>query len=370
LVANEEEEVSRHRRRLENRIVGGRVANPMRFAYYTYLNIDYESGLTYLCGGSLVAPDMILTAAHCIYPSDDPIIKITAIVNYTQTTKRQTGFEYIRRVTKQIQYPKYNWDKSIGDVALLLLQRAVTGVPLLNLNNVSTVPLVGQSLTVLGFGDTSPGKAVFPKNLLEVSVPAVSQQDCNDDNSYQGTIVESAMLCAGFEMGGKDSCGGDSGGPLIVPGASAKDDILVGVVSFGRGCALANLPGVYTRISTYQTWIKESICQSSQSPPLSCQSSVKPRAQPTVAPIRKLTLKPTRKPPSKNPTHTATRKPSKNPTHTATRKPSKNPTQIPTRKQPLTHNPTFSPTEAPIAPSFESPAAESPKDPISTPVIL
>jgi secreted trypsin-like serine protease len=269
-----------------------------------------------------------------------------ATVNFTRSTTRQTGYEVIRKITKQIKYPKYDRETFSGDVALLLLERVVSGIPILKLNNLFTVPMVGQYLKVIGFGDTTDGNAVYPNNLLEVSVPKVSQQDCNDKNSYKGKIFESDMLCAGLKQGGKDSCRGDSGGPLIIPGASAEDDIQVGVVSFGRGCALPNFPGVYARVSTYLTWIQNSICQTSQSPPLSCGNNVKPTAQPFVTPSKRPTIKPTRTP-TRVPTRTPTRK------------------RAPTRRPTLP--PTNAPSEAPIAPFSESPV-ESPIDHVSTPV--
>ena len=169
---------------------------------------------------------------------------------------------------------------------------------------------------MVGFGDTSNGERIFPDYLLEVSVPAVSQKDCNDQNSYAGIIVETAMLCAGLTRGGKDNCGGDSGGPLVVPGASATDDVQVGIVSFGKGCGLANFPGVYSRVSTYLGWMQDTICKTSKSPPLSCRNSLKPTSQPSLAP----TIKP---------------------------KPNSKPTRKPTRKKAPTRRPTLPPTVEP-----------------------
>jgi secreted trypsin-like serine protease len=81
---------------LESRIIGGKVANPMRYLYYTNLDITYKFGNTYFCGGSLVAPEMVLTAAHFINSTDDRITQITAKVNDTQEKCQRTGYEYIR----------------------------------------------------------------------------------------------------------------------------------------------------------------------------------------------------------------------------------------------------------------------------------
>uniref|UniRef100_A0A3B3HLP0 Peptidase S1 domain-containing protein n=1 Tax=Oryzias latipes TaxID=8090 RepID=A0A3B3HLP0_ORYLA len=89
--------------------------------------------------------------------------------------------------------------------------------------------------------------------LQEVSVPIVSNTQCRD--SYSS--LTSNMMCAGLTEGGKDSCQGDSGGPLV-----SKNDtrwVQAGVVSFGYECAQPNFPGVYTRVSEYQTWISSQV---------------------------------------------------------------------------------------------------------------
>uniref|UniRef100_A0A3Q1EUP0 trypsin n=1 Tax=Acanthochromis polyacanthus TaxID=80966 RepID=A0A3Q1EUP0_9TELE len=92
-----------------------------------------------------------------------------------------------------------------------------------------------------------------PQRLQEVNVPIVTNSDCS--NSYGG--ITDNMICAGLTEGGKDSCQGDSGGPLV-----SKNDsiwVLAGVVSFGNGCAEPNFPGVYARVSQYQSWINSFI---------------------------------------------------------------------------------------------------------------
>jgi secreted trypsin-like serine protease len=121
---------------------------------------------------------------------------------------------------------------SIGDAALILLDRPVVGVPLIKINGISTKPSDGQSVTVIGHGATS-NQDTLPNSLMKVSQSVISHQDCNDKNSYDGSIVFSAMLYAGAPEGGKGDCYGDSENPLLIRGNNPNEDIQVGIVSFG-----------------------------------------------------------------------------------------------------------------------------------------
>uniref|UniRef100_A0A3B4GXS8 Peptidase S1 domain-containing protein n=1 Tax=Pundamilia nyererei TaxID=303518 RepID=A0A3B4GXS8_9CICH len=95
----------------------------------------------------------------------------------------------------------------------------------------------------------------FPQTLQEVEVPVVGNRQCNCLNGV-GTVTDN-MICAGVLAEGKDSCQGDSGGPMVSKQSSVW--VQSGIVSFGFGCARPNLPGVYSRVSRYQSWIKSRI---------------------------------------------------------------------------------------------------------------
>jgi len=97
-----------------------------------------------------------------------------------------------------------------------------------------------------------------PEILKEVSLPVVSNDQCEQWFSYEGynDHLPIKMLCAGYKEGGKDTCQGDSGGPLVVKGDDGSY-FLAGVTSWGYGCGKRNLPGLYTRISEFRDWIKD-----------------------------------------------------------------------------------------------------------------
>jgi secreted trypsin-like serine protease len=90
-----------------------------------------------------------------------------------------------------------------------------------------------------------------------VRLPLVSTTNCNDRDSYDGAITGN-MLCAGFDSGGKDTCQGDSGGPLTLK-LNGRFQVLMGITSFGIGCAHPDFFGVYTRVSQFRTWILNQI---------------------------------------------------------------------------------------------------------------
>jgi len=134
------------------------------------------------------------------------------------------------------------------------------------LNVVSREPF-SQVVTVIGHGNTMEDGNTSDV-LLEVDVDTYSDQFCND--LYVNYVPET-MVCAGTEAGGKDSCQGDSGGPLL-----RQDNVQVGIVSSGFGCGAPNVPGIYTEVAAFETWIRAGICDLSDNPPADCTDTMAP----------------------------------------------------------------------------------------------
>jgi hypothetical protein len=322
-------------RQLQPRIVGGEVADATRYPYFSLLRL-FVGDAVYRCGGSLIATDVILTAAHC-----SGVGNITAIevwVNYSSNVGL-TGYEQLRRAVKIIPHEDFRGEFD-NDIMVLKLDRPVSGVPIVQFNNDSAVPIDGQQLTVFGLGRTEYGsKESRATNLMVVDVNVVPIEDCNDRNSYNGRVKNHAMFCAAAF--GKDACFGDSGGPLIVRGSNPESDVLMGIVSWGNGCGIANFPGIYSRVSTYNLWIKDKLCQVSQHQDGSCPAPTIPGSKvPSTVPSRVPSHKPSdaSEVPSASPSES--RIPSASPSNDPSHRPTSS--QSPTQSLSPTHSPSTS----------------------------
>ena len=234
------------------------------------------------CAGSLVAPDAVLFAAHC---GDRTGAKLNIGAYKRGVVKKGKQ----RFCDKWVEDPTYGEGGSglNNDFALCKLNKPVTideSKVKLVLNEADTVPAAEANLIVMGLGLLAYGGDA-PDFLHDVTVPTISNQDCNTASSYGGHVTD-RMLCAGFPEGGKDACQGDSGGPIVkreYQGDGKFIDIQVGVVSWGAGCALPNKPGVYSRVSSRSTWIKSTICNDFNSVASFCKSE-SPTESPTKSP--------------------------------------------------------------------------------------
>ncbi|XP_059575585.1 transmembrane protease serine 5 isoform X2 [Alligator mississippiensis] len=236
------------------RVVGGSDAAPGRWPWQVSLHLDAQ----HLCGGSLVAPEWVVTAAHCVHSYRH--LPVSRWQVFAGLVTQAVGWQAIGAVPGSIlSHPRYNDSSHDYDIALIKLR-----TPLRFSDAVHAVCLppyhqdlpAGTACWISGWGYTQPGHAHIAEILKEALVPLISAKKCNGSCVYSGELSP-RMLCAGYLDGKVDACQGDSGGPLVCP-----DDLvwrLVGIVSWGTGCAEPNHPGVYTKVAEFLDWIYYSI---------------------------------------------------------------------------------------------------------------
>lgn len=227
-------------------IVGGETTQRdwPHMAAMEYRDDDGEWGLR--CGSSLIRPDVILTAAHCVDAEDGGTIPADRFRFLLGTKKRSSGGERIAAV-KVLEDPQYDEsDGMAGDVALIKLARPSTLGRTIRVGENADEPRwePGDPAVVIGWGTEFYMSPTVPDDLKEAEVPIVSDADCQQSYEFTLGFEPSTNVCAGNQTGGEDSCQGDSGGPLMVQDAAGAW-VLVGVVSYGLGCAFPAQYGVY-----------------------------------------------------------------------------------------------------------------------------
>ena len=171
---------------------------------------------------------------------------------------------YAKRIARAIIHPDFKknanrmFSDMVGDLALLVLTSPVPdNWTVINLPTPSTK--IPKKLDTVGYGTIMEDGGQMSNELRTVALDTIDRRKCNtllNKISPKSYNLTSSVMCAGYLAGGKDTCQGDSGGPLFIKGTSAAKDTIVGLTSFGEGCARKNAPAGYTNLSLFQTWIR------------------------------------------------------------------------------------------------------------------
>jgi len=242
------------------RIVGGNYTEENEYPWQVGLTSYNDNRGKPWCGGSIISSKTVMTAAHCVtgYEDTTPIQDLYVLVAEHHLLSEEDG-RYLT-VCNITTHPDYTSWTANYDFAMLTLceelewAEDVAPICLPDPEDLSS-KFEDKTAIVSGWG-TLKSNGEQPDRLMEVTVTTMTNTDCCKPNTaYRCSYITNQMLCAGDE--GKDSCQGDSGGPLIVEEDGAYT--LAGVVSWGFGCAQANAPGVYARVTSVIDWINENI---------------------------------------------------------------------------------------------------------------
>ncbi|KAM7027931.1 acrosin-like [Passerculus sandwichensis] len=237
------------------RIVGGAGALPGAWPWIVSIHHPWVPDPGHLCGGSLINTQWVLTAAHC-FDKFDNISLLSVVIGATQFTQPGHGAQ-MRSVKQLLVHEYYNPNDMSYDIALLELDHPVKCSPYIQLACVPDIRVRVSKLQncwIAGWGATTARSQDAPDHLQEAKVQLIELQLCNSSDWYGGEI-HTHNLCAGYPQGGIDTCQGDSGGPLMCQDNKADSWWVVGITSWGKGCARARQPGVYTSTQYFYDWI-------------------------------------------------------------------------------------------------------------------
>lgn len=260
-----------HLDKLQQWVVGGvpalRGAYPYQVSFEYY---DWYYGAQHICGGTLVDHKWVVTAAHCIVAGRGGsryrvVVGLNDMANHEASAVRH-------RVMKVIVHPGWSGDRSndmSNDIALVQLAKPVKFndyvQPACLPDQVDSDSLYtpGAAAILSGWGEMDPKAPTqeepgrMPTALQATMMPIIETEACANANEWYQQMVTGTMMCAGFMEGGVDGCQGDSGGPLVrvVDGRVT----LIGVVSWGIGCAQEGFPGIYTNVSHELKFIRKHI---------------------------------------------------------------------------------------------------------------
>lgn len=283
------------------RIVGGVEADAARWPWQLLLHIPLvKRGVIATCGATLIAPRWVLTAAHCFGPGYDGSRPIEVYEGLSWRGKNDEAiYKQVHRVGRPVIHPGYT-RRQENDIALLHLDEDAASQPIEPL--ASADPALerppGQAVatgwgvvtrieqrhggTMIDWNTKRPiaeAGLLMPHDLMMVELPLVDVDRCRALNRDAGVVTE-RNLCAGSAQGGKDTCKGDSGGPLLARRAAGRY-VQIGVTSWGQGCGENDHPGVYTRVSAYADWIRT---VTGGAAPAAVTRPAEPPAPPTAPP--------------------------------------------------------------------------------------
>ncbi|KAF6084209.1 kallikrein B1 [Phyllostomus discolor] len=238
--------------KMATRIVGGTNSSWGEWPWQVSLQVKLKTQ-KHVCGGSIIADRWVLTAAHCFNGLSylDTWRIYGGLLNLSAITT-ETPFSQIKEI---IIHENYSIAENTHDIALIKLEAPLNLTEFqkpICLPSRDDANVMDSNCWITGWGYTRE-RGEIQSILQKVKIPLVTNEECQ--KRYRDYEITKRMICAGYKEGGKDACKGDSGGPLVCQ----RNEMwhLVGVTSWGEGCARKEQPGVYTKVAEYVDWISE-----------------------------------------------------------------------------------------------------------------
>ncbi|PNF41031.1 hypothetical protein B7P43_G08501 [Cryptotermes secundus] len=220
----------------DGRIVGGSPANITNYPY----QLSLEFFFMHSCGASIIGANWAVTAAHCVEGLPPASVRLRA----GSSTKGVGGT--VHPASEVVMHPDY-WDADYDIAVIKVSEPFEFSDSVQPISMSSVVPPTGTPVVVTGWGRLSTDGS-SPSQLYQVLISVMDYDTCNSAYREAGGLT-TRMFCAGVPAGGKDSCNGDSGGPLMANGE------LSGIVSWGYDCGEAGFPGVYANVAVLKSWV-------------------------------------------------------------------------------------------------------------------
>ncbi|KAE8599431.1 hypothetical protein XENTR_v10017183 [Xenopus tropicalis] len=245
-----------------SRIVGGQNSPPGKWPWMVSIQSPTGKEFSHLCGGSVLNEIWVLTAAHCFkHLERKEETKSWRLVFGANNLKVLESSVQIRKIKEVVQPKAYNPTTEANDITLLRLDKPIVFTDYVQPACFPTEFANVEKKTdcyIAGWGVLDEESGEPSEILQEARVHQIDSKKCNSKDWYDGSIGE-YNLCAGHEKGGIDSCQGDSGGPLMCKTQKSRTYAVVGITSWGSGCARGKKPGVYTSTKYFIKWIASKV---------------------------------------------------------------------------------------------------------------
>jgi len=250
------QEIPLNDQEVKGRIIGGEEAVDGEFPWQVSIRHFLGLGASHFCGGTIIDNDWVLTAAQCC--QNQVALTMHVIAGGIELFDYEDE-EQNMNTAKIIIHPDYDPETKRNDICLLRMSEPLDfndwvqpiGLPLQGQETEA-----GTECTATGWGSTTEGGGVANK-LHKITIPVVSDEECNENYASGANLtspIAEHMICAGLPEGGKGPCSTDMGGPLTC------GDEVIGIISWGQGCATPGVPAVFTQISYFADWIYETTC--------------------------------------------------------------------------------------------------------------